>query len=101
MNNFQDFSTMTIQSVSSKEGAISPSLAESASVAYSHRQTPKGIFEENGKMPLCSRMANPATARLKKIMAHMINLFVSLSGFKTHKILSTILYKQQTKKRSN
>lgn len=71
MNNFEEFSTMFVQSVGSKEGAVSPSLTGSASYAYGDAETAEGIFDGSVKKPLYSRMGNPTTARLEGIMAQM------------------------------
>lgn len=71
MNRFEPFSTKFVQSVGSKEGAVSPTISGSASYAYGDPQTAEGIFEGSVKKPLYSRMGNPTTARLESIMAEM------------------------------
>ncbi|MGE4511668.1 MAG: PLP-dependent transferase, partial [Sulfurimonadaceae bacterium] len=71
MNRFETFSTQFVQSVGSKEGAVSPIISGSASYAYGDPQTAEGIFEGSIKKPLYSRMGNPTTSRLEGIMAQM------------------------------
>ena len=71
MNHFEEFSTMFVQSVGSKEGAVSPILTGSASYAYGDARTAEGIFDGSVKKPLYSRMGNPTTSRLEGIMAQM------------------------------
>ncbi|MBU0721297.1 aminotransferase class I/II-fold pyridoxal phosphate-dependent enzyme [bacterium] len=71
MNNFEEYCTKFVQSVGSKEGAVSPSLVNSASFGYATPQTAEGIFNGTIKKPLYSRMGNPTSARLEAIMADM------------------------------
>jgi O-acetylhomoserine (thiol)-lyase len=71
MNNFEEYCTKFVQSVGSKEGAVSPSITSSASFSYGTAETAKGIFNGTIKKPLYARMGNPTTARLEMILAEM------------------------------
>ncbi|NOR57998.1 MAG: aminotransferase class I/II-fold pyridoxal phosphate-dependent enzyme [Sulfurimonas sp.] len=71
MNNFEEYCTKFVQSVGNKEGAVSPSVINSASFAYGTPEIAEGIFEGSVKKPLYSRMGNPTTAKLESIMAEM------------------------------
>ena len=71
MNNFEEYSTDFVQSVGSKEGAVSPVITSSASFAYGTAETGEGIFDGSIKKPLYSRMGNPTTAKLESILAKM------------------------------
>lgn len=71
MNNFEEYCTKFVQSVGSKEGAVSPALVNSASFAYGTPETAEGIFDGSVKKPLYSRMGNPTTAKLENILAEM------------------------------
>lgn len=71
MNNFENYCTEFVQSVGSKEGAISPAITSSASFAYGSPETAEGIFNGSVKKPLYSRMGNPTTTKLETIMAKM------------------------------
>lgn len=71
MNNFEEHSTKFVQSVGSKEGAVSPSITSSASFSYGSAEVAQGIFNGSIKKPLYSRMGNPTTSKLEAIMAEM------------------------------
>lgn len=71
MNNFEEYATKFVQSVGSKEGAVSPVLTTSASFSYGSAENAEGIFDGSIKKPLYSRMGNPTTAKLETIMAEM------------------------------
>lgn len=71
MNNFEEFCTKFVQSVGNKEGAVSPTLVNSASFAYGTPEIGEGIFDGSVKKPLYSRMGNPTTAKLESILADM------------------------------
>ncbi len=71
MNNFEEFSTYFVQSVGSKEGAVSPTITQSAAFGYGDPETAEGIFDGSVKKPLYSRMGNPTTAKLEGILAEM------------------------------
>jgi O-acetylhomoserine (thiol)-lyase len=71
MNQFEEYCTKFVQSVGSKEGAVSPVLTNSASFAYGTPEVAEGIFDGSIKKPLYSRMGNPTSARLESIMAEM------------------------------
>jgi len=71
MNNFEEYCTKFVQAVGNKEGAISPTLVNSAAFAYGNAQTAEGIFDGSVKKPLYSRMGNPTTSKLETIMAEM------------------------------
>lgn len=71
MENFEEYSTYFVQEIGSKEGAVSPSITQSASFGYGDSATGEGIFDGSVKKPLYSRMGNPTTARLENILAKM------------------------------
>ncbi len=71
MNNFEEYSTMFVQSVGNKEGAVNPAITNSASFAYGTPEIAEGIFDGSVKKPLYARMGNPTTAKLESIMADM------------------------------
>ena len=71
MENFEEYSTYFVQEIGSKEGAVSPSITQSASFGYGDSQTGEGIFNGSVKKPLYSRMGNPTTAKLENILAKM------------------------------
>lgn len=71
MNHFEEYCTTFVQSVGSKEGAVSPVVTNSASFAYGTPQLAEAIFEGSVKKPLYARMGNPTTAKLETIMAEM------------------------------
>ena len=71
MNNFEEYCTKFVQTIGNKEGAISPTLTNSAAFAYGNAETAEGIFDGSIKKPLYSRMGNPTTSRLEAIMAEM------------------------------
>jgi len=71
MNNFEKYTTQFVQSVGSKEGAISPVITSSASFGYGTAEVAEGIFNGSIKKPLYSRMGNPTTAKLEGILADL------------------------------
>jgi len=71
MNHFEKYCTTFVQSVGSKEGAVSPAIINSASFAYATPETAEGIFDGSVKKPLYSRMGNPTSAKLENILAEM------------------------------
>jgi len=71
MNNFENYCTKFVQSVGNKEGAVSPTLTNSASFGYKTPEIAEGIFDGSVKKPLYSRMGNPTTSKLESIMAEM------------------------------
>ena len=71
MNKFEKYCTKFVQSIGSKEGAVSPAITSSASFAYGTPEIAEGIFNGSVKKPLYSRMGNPTTAKLEAIMAEM------------------------------
>ena len=71
MNKFEKYCTKFVQSIGSKEGAVSPAITSSASFAYGTPEIAEGIFNGSVKKPLYSRMGNPTTAKLESIMAEM------------------------------
>ena len=71
MENFEEYSTYFVQEIGSKEGAVSPSITQSASFGYGDSVTGEGIFNGSIKKPLYSRMGNPTTAKLENILADM------------------------------
>ena len=71
MNNFEDYSTLFVQSIGNKEGPISPAVTNSASFGYQTPEIAEDIFAGKAKKPLYARMGNPTTAKLESIMAEM------------------------------
>ncbi len=71
MKKFEKYCTKFVQSIGSKEGAISPTIVSSASFAYGTPEIAEGIFNGTVKKPLYSRMGNPTTAKLEGTMAEM------------------------------
>jgi len=71
MNHFEEYCTPFVQLVGSKEGAVSPTLVNSASFAYGTPEIAEGIFDGSVKKPLYARMGNPTTAKLESILAEM------------------------------
>ena len=71
MNNYEKYCTELVQSVGNKDGAVSPTVTNSASFAYETPEIAEGIFNGSVKKPLYSRMGNPTTTRLESIMANM------------------------------
>ncbi|MEA2090971.1 MAG: aminotransferase class I/II-fold pyridoxal phosphate-dependent enzyme [Campylobacterota bacterium] len=71
MNHFEEYCTKFVQSVGNKDGAVSPTITNSASFAYSTPETAEGIFDGSVKKPLYSRMGNPTSAKLESVMAEM------------------------------
>lgn len=71
MENFEEYATYFVQEIGSKEGAVSPSIVQSASFGYGDSATGEGIFDGSVKKPLYSRVGNPTTAKLENILAKM------------------------------
>lgn len=71
MNRFEAFMTQFVQGTGSKEGAVSPVIANSAAFAYGDPETAEGIFDGSVKKPLYARMGNPTTAKLESVLAQM------------------------------
>ena len=71
MNKFENYCTKFVQSIGSKEGAVSPTIVASASFSYKTPEIAEGIFDGSIKKPLYSRMGNPTTARLESAMVEM------------------------------
>ncbi len=71
MQHFEEYSTFFVQEAASKEGAISPSIINSASFGYGDSETAEGIFDGSVKKPLYSRVGNPTTAKLENVLAKM------------------------------
>ncbi len=71
MNRFEAFTTKFVQGVGSKEGAVSPTIVNSAAFAYGDPETAEGIFDGSVKKPLYARVGNPTTARLESLLAQM------------------------------
>jgi O-acetylhomoserine (thiol)-lyase len=68
---FEEFTSFFVQEVGSKEGAVSPVIAQSASFGYGDSVTGEGIFDGSVKKPLYSRVGNPTTGKLEGILANM------------------------------
>ena len=71
INQFEEFSTKFVQNIGDKEGAVSPTIVNSASFAYKTPEIAEGIFDGSIKKPLYSRMGNPTTTKLENILAQM------------------------------
>ena len=71
MEKFEEYSTYFVQEIGSKEGAVSPVIAQSASFGYGDSKTGEGIFDGSVKKPLYSRVGNPTTGKLENILAKM------------------------------
>jgi len=71
MKKFEKYCTKFVQSIGSKEGAISPTIVSSASFAYGTPEIAEGIFNGSVKKPLYSRMGNPTTTKLEAVMTEM------------------------------
>ena len=71
MENFEEYSTYFVQEIGSKEGPVSPVIAQSASFGYGDSATGEGIFNGSVKKPLYSRVGNPTGAKLESILAKM------------------------------
>ncbi len=71
MQKYEKFTTRLVQSLGSKEGAISPEIVNSAAFAYGTPEIAEGIFEGNIKKPLYARMGNPTSAKLEQVLAAM------------------------------
>ncbi len=71
MNHFENYCTQFVQSIGNKEGAVSPTITNSASFGYGTPEIAEGIFDGSIKKPLYSRMGNPTTAKLESIIAAM------------------------------
>ena len=71
MNRFESFTTQFVQGTGSKEGAVSPVIANSAAFAYGDPETAEGIFDGSVKKPLYARVGNPTSGRLETLLAQM------------------------------
>ncbi len=71
MNRFEEFTTLFVQELGKKEGAVSPIIANSASFAYGDSETGEAIFNGSVKKPLYARMGNPTSAQLENVLAKM------------------------------
>jgi O-acetylhomoserine (thiol)-lyase len=71
MNRFEEFTTLFVQELGKKEGAVSPVIANSASFAYGDSETGEAIFNGSVKKPLYARMGNPTSAQLENVLAKM------------------------------
>lgn len=71
MNDFKDEESFFVQTIGSKEGAINPTVTNSAAFAFKTPEIAEGIFDGSIKKPLYSRMGNPTTAKLESVLAQM------------------------------
>ena len=71
MQKYEKFSTKLVQSLGNKEGAVSPEIVNSAAFAYGTPETAEGIFEGSINKALYSRMGNPTSAQLERVLAAM------------------------------
>lgn len=65
MNNYEKYCTDLVQSIGSKEGAVSSTITPSASFSYTTAQNAEAIFSGSIKKPLYARMGNPTTVKLE------------------------------------
>ncbi|HIC44963.1 MAG TPA: O-acetylhomoserine aminocarboxypropyltransferase/cysteine synthase [Sulfurimonas sp.] len=83
MENFEEYSSFFVQELGSKEGPVSPVIAQSASFGYGDCATGENIFDGSVKKPLYSRVGNPTGAKLEGVLAKMddgIGAIVTSSG---------------------
>ncbi len=71
MQKYEKFSTKLVQSLGNKEGAVSPEIVNSAAFAYGTPEIAEGIFEGSINRALYSRMGNPTSAKLERVLAAM------------------------------
>lgn len=71
MNRFEEYTTKFVQTIGKKEGAVSPSIINSASFGYGTAENGEGIFDGSVKAPLYARVGNPTSAHLESILAEM------------------------------
>jgi O-acetylhomoserine (thiol)-lyase len=69
MNRFETFTTQIVQSTGSREGPVSPAIANSAAFGYGDPETAEGIFDGSVKKPLYARVGNPTTGKLESRLA--------------------------------
>lgn len=66
---YKEYFTRLVQDIGSKEGAVSPSIVNSASFGYKESKTAEAIFAGDVKKPLYARVGNPTSAKLESVMA--------------------------------
>ncbi len=83
MNRFEEFTTLFVQELGKKEGAVSPVIANSASFGYGDSESAEAIFSGSIQKAFYARMGNPTSAQLETILAKMdggIGSVVTASG---------------------
>jgi len=68
---YKEYFTTLVQNIGAKEGAISPSITNSASFGYQNSKTAEAIFSGEAKKPLYARVGNPTSAKLESMMASL------------------------------
>ncbi len=68
---YKEYFTKLVQEIGEKEGAVSPSIVNSASFGYGDSKTAEAIFAGSAKKPLYARVGNPTTAKLERVIASM------------------------------
>lgn len=71
MNRFEEYTTKFVQTIGKKEGAVSPSIINSASFGYGSAENGEGIFDGSVKQPLYARVGNPTSTHLESVLADM------------------------------
>ena len=66
---YREYFTKLVQDIGTKEGAVSPSIVNSASFGYGDSETGEAIFSGAVKKPLYARVGNPTSAKLESVMA--------------------------------
>ncbi len=66
---YKEYFTKLVQDIGSKEGAVSPTITNSASFGYGDSKTGEAIFAGKAKKPLYARVGNPTSAKLESVMA--------------------------------
>ncbi len=73
MQKYEKFSTRFVQLLGNKNGAVSPEIVNSAAFAYGTPETAEGIFAGSINKALYSRMGNPTSAQLERVLSAMDN----------------------------
>ncbi len=73
MQKYEKFSTRFVQLLGNKDGAVSPEIVNSAAFAYGTPETAEGIFAGSINKALYSRMGNPTSAQLERVLSAMDN----------------------------
>ena len=73
MDYFEKFTTKLVQEIGSKDGAISPIIANSASFGYGNSQNGEDIFAGISTKFMYARSGNPTATKLETILSHIDN----------------------------